>query len=101
MNIKGVAVLGVTMGSAEADLPASRLPPVASTNLDEQIYDRIKVMIAEGLLLPGERIVPDQLAHSMGVSSNTHSCCPEAPVAGPDRRVAVTAWRFRAPHLPS
>jgi GntR family transcriptional regulator, vanillate catabolism transcriptional regulator len=37
-------------------------------NLDDQIFCRIKTMIVDGTLLPGERIVPEQLAREMGVS---------------------------------
>lgn len=37
-------------------------------NLDDQIFVRIKTMIVNGTLLPGERIVPEQLAREMGVS---------------------------------
>jgi GntR family transcriptional regulator, vanillate catabolism transcriptional regulator len=37
-------------------------------NLDDQIFVRIKTMIVNGALLPGERIVPEQLAREMGVS---------------------------------
>jgi DNA-binding GntR family transcriptional regulator len=37
-------------------------------NLDDQIFVRIKTMIVNGALLPGERIVPEQLARKMGVS---------------------------------
>jgi GntR family transcriptional regulator, vanillate catabolism transcriptional regulator len=42
--------------------------PVERANLDDHIYARIKAMIVDGTLLPGERIVPEQLAHDMGVS---------------------------------
>jgi DNA-binding GntR family transcriptional regulator len=37
-------------------------------NLDDHIYARVKAMIVDGTLLPGERIVPEQLAREMGVS---------------------------------
>src|SRR5271166_132285 len=37
-------------------------------NLDDEIFVRIKAMIVDGTLLPGERIVPEQLAREMGVS---------------------------------
>ena len=55
----------------------SQPPPLANSragllaeraNLDDHIYARIKSMIVEGTLLPGERIVPEQLALYMGVS---------------------------------
>jgi hypothetical protein len=42
--------------------------PVERANLDDHLYARIKAMIVDGTLLPGERIVPEQLAHDMGVS---------------------------------
>jgi len=37
-------------------------------NLDDHIYEHLRAMIANGELLPGERIVPDQLASRIGVS---------------------------------
>jgi DNA-binding GntR family transcriptional regulator len=42
--------------------------PEDRANLDDHLYDRLKAMIIDGTLLPGERIVPDQLARDMGVS---------------------------------
>ncbi|HET6236864.1 MAG TPA: GntR family transcriptional regulator [Acetobacteraceae bacterium] len=42
--------------------------PAERANLDDHIYARIKAMIVDGTLLPGERIVPEQLAGDMGVS---------------------------------
>jgi GntR family transcriptional regulator of vanillate catabolism len=42
--------------------------PVERANLDDHLYARIKAMIVDGTLLPGERIVPEQLAHAVGVS---------------------------------
>ncbi len=42
--------------------------PAERTNLDDHIYARIKAMIVDGTLLPGERVVPEQLARDMGVS---------------------------------
>src|SRR5580658_8716108 len=42
--------------------------PVERANLDDHLYARIKAMIVDGTLLPGERIVPEQLAHDMDVS---------------------------------
>ena len=49
---------------------AARVPvqPDDRANLDDQLYERLKAMIIDGTLLPGERIVPDQLARDMGVS---------------------------------
>jgi len=50
-------------------LPAGGAGPSAErTNLDDHIYARIKAMIVDGTLLPGERVVPEQLARDMGVS---------------------------------
>jgi GntR family transcriptional regulator of vanillate catabolism len=46
----------------ESDL-APRRP-----NLDDFIYERVKSMLVEGALPPGDRIVPEQLARDMGVS---------------------------------
>jgi DNA-binding GntR family transcriptional regulator len=37
-------------------------------NLDDKIYARLKALIAERQLLPGERILQDRLAREMGVS---------------------------------
>jgi DNA-binding GntR family transcriptional regulator len=37
-------------------------------NLDDKIYARLKVLIAERRMLPGERILQDRLAREMGVS---------------------------------
>jgi GntR family transcriptional regulator, vanillate catabolism transcriptional regulator len=37
-------------------------------NLDDFIYERLKFMLAEGDLAPGDRIVPEQQARDMGVS---------------------------------
>lgn len=37
-------------------------------NLDDHIYERLKSMIVDRALLPGERVVPEQLARDMGVS---------------------------------
>ncbi len=86
----GDANLGLNIESGDIGLASRHLPPVASTNLDEQIYDRIKVMIAEGLLLPGERIVPDQLAHALGVS--------RTPILAALKRLSqaqIVEWRSR------
>lgn len=40
----------------------------ASINIEDRLYDHLRVMIVGGRLLPGERVVPEQLAHEMGVS---------------------------------
>ena len=37
-------------------------------NLDDKIYARLKRMIADGQLAPGERILQEKLARGMGVS---------------------------------
>ncbi|MGE5850972.1 MAG: GntR family transcriptional regulator [Candidatus Methylomirabilota bacterium] len=37
-------------------------------NLDDKIYARLKTLIAERRMLPGERILQDRLARQMGVS---------------------------------
>jgi GntR family transcriptional regulator of vanillate catabolism len=42
--------------------------PGDRANLDDKIYERLKTMIVDGTLLPGERIVPEQLARDMAVS---------------------------------
>ena len=48
--------------SAESPSPGDRV------NLDDHIYERLKALIADRALLPGERIIPEQLARSMGIS---------------------------------
>jgi DNA-binding GntR family transcriptional regulator len=53
---------------AQTRAGVGNLPSVDNTNLDEQIDARIKIMITEGLLLPGEQFVPEQLARTIGVS---------------------------------
>jgi len=73
-----------------ASLPTRGLPEVAHTNLDDQVYARLTMMIAEGVLLPGERIIPDQLARSLGVS--------RTPILAALKRLSqerVTDWRSR------
>lgn len=37
-------------------------------NLDDKIYNRLKQMISEGELSPGQRILQEKLARDMGVS---------------------------------
>src|SRR5512147_1121588 len=37
-------------------------------NLDDKIYARLKALIADGTLAPGERILQEKLAREMGVS---------------------------------
>jgi DNA-binding GntR family transcriptional regulator len=78
------------MNNVELELASEDLPPIGKPNLDEQIYDRIKLMIAEGLLLPGERIVPEQLARTMGMS--------RTPILAALKRLSqaqVVEWRSR------
>ena len=42
--------------------------PERRANLDDHIYEHVKQMIANRALLPGQRIVPAELARDMGVS---------------------------------
>lgn len=42
--------------------------PIRRENLDDQIYDRLRLLILERRLLPGERILVDRLAVELGVS---------------------------------
>ena len=55
-------------GAASVEATADGAPAVNLGNLDDQIFVQIKTMIVNGSLLPGERIVPEQLAREMGVS---------------------------------
>jgi DNA-binding GntR family transcriptional regulator len=50
--------------------PSTDSPPlrIERENLDETIYIRLKAMISERRLLPGERILQDHLSREMGVS---------------------------------
>ena len=45
-------------------------PPllIKHENLDDKIYARLKRMIADGQLAPGQRILQEKLARGMGVS---------------------------------
>ena len=64
--------------------------PAHRANLDDHLYDRLKAMIIDGTLLPGERIVPDQLARDMGVS--------RTPMLSALKRLSqesVITWRSR------
>ena len=64
--------------------------PAERANLDDHIYERLKAMIIDGTLLPGERIVPDQLARDMGVS--------RTPMLSALKRLSqerVITWRSR------
>ncbi|HTU56070.1 MAG TPA: GntR family transcriptional regulator [Acetobacteraceae bacterium] len=82
MSADGDRFDGLT--SAEEGTPGDRL------NLDDHIYERLRTMIAKGELLPGERIVPEQLAAKMGVS--------RTPIISALKRLAqeqVLEWRSR------
>src|SRR3989304_3577192 len=64
------------MAQATKRLGPRRTPPAAPPpplrlepeNLDDKIYARLKALIAERRMLPGERILQDRLARQMGVS---------------------------------
>ncbi len=67
-----------------------RQSPGDRLNLDDHIYGHLRAMIAKGELLPGERIVPEQLAAQMGVS--------RTPIISALKRLAqeqVLEWRSR------
>ncbi len=52
-------------------MPRATAPPslrIEHENLDDKIYARLKALIAERRMLPGERILQDRLAREMGVS---------------------------------
>jgi GntR family transcriptional regulator, rspAB operon transcriptional repressor len=64
--------------------------PGERANLDDHIYERLKAMIVDGTLLPGERVVPEQLARDMGVS--------RTPMLSALKRLAqerLIVWRSR------
>jgi DNA-binding GntR family transcriptional regulator len=64
--------------------------PAVQANLDDHIYERLKSMIIDGTLLPGERILPEQLATEMGVS--------RTPMLSALKRLAqerLIVWRSR------
>ena len=64
--------------------------PGERSNLDDHIYERLKAMIVDGTLLPGERVVPEQLARDMGVS--------RTPMLSALKRLAqerLLVWRSR------
>lgn len=46
------------------------MKPLGTThkNLDAKVYDRLKTMILEGKLVPGDKVYQDRLAQEMGVS---------------------------------
>jgi DNA-binding GntR family transcriptional regulator len=58
----GVPAAGPRLTVVEGGQPGER------ANRDDHIYERLKAMIVDGSLLPGERIVPEQLARDIGVS---------------------------------
>lgn len=77
-------------GSQVATLRPTGLPEMTHTNLDDQVYARLTMMIAEGMLLPGERIIPDQLSRGLGVS--------RTPILAALKRLSqerVVEWRSR------
>lgn len=52
-------------------MPRATAPPslrIEHENLDDKIYARLKALIAERRMPPGERILQDRLAREMGVS---------------------------------
>lgn len=56
-------------------LPSTAVAPVPGNlavirheNLDEKVYDRIRAMIADGVLAPGQRVAQETLATCLGVS---------------------------------
>ncbi len=55
-------------GSSPANGVAAPAMLIEHENLDDKIYRRLKAMLAEGQLAPGERIWQEKLAHQMGVS---------------------------------
>jgi GntR family transcriptional regulator, vanillate catabolism transcriptional regulator len=61
LELGGLAA-GPRLSVVEGGQPGER------ANLDDHIYERLKAMIVDGTLLPGERVVPEQLARDMGVS---------------------------------
>lgn len=77
-------------GGIDKSSGAERTSPGDRPNLDDHIYGRLKTMIANGELLPGERLVPEQLAAKMGVS--------RTPIVGALKRLSqeqVLDWRPR------
>jgi GntR family transcriptional regulator of vanillate catabolism len=53
---------------SDVDAAEGASRPGRRANLDDDIYEHVKQMIANRALLPGQRIVPEQLARDMGVS---------------------------------
>lgn len=54
--------------ASDVDVAEGANRPERRANLDDHIYEHVKQMIANRALLPGQRIVPAELAHDMGVS---------------------------------
>jgi GntR family transcriptional regulator, vanillate catabolism transcriptional regulator len=54
--------------ASAADAAEEAERPGGRANLDDHIYEHVKQMIANRAFLPGQRIVPEQLARDMGVS---------------------------------
>jgi GntR family transcriptional regulator of vanillate catabolism len=74
-------------GRLRSTAPAS---PASRVNLDDHVYDRLKAMIVDRSLLPGERIIPEQLARSMGLS--------RTPILSALKRLSqeqLVEWRSR------
>ena len=90
---------GIATGSLDEAAPARKPTlvvldngeePGERSNLDDHIYGRLKAMIVDGTLLPGERVVPEQLARDMGVS--------RTPMLSALKRLAqerLIVWRSR------
>jgi len=56
-------------GPVHAQRPGpSPVPPIHHENLEDKIYHRLKAMIVEKTLLPGERFLLSRLSRDMGVS---------------------------------
>ncbi len=79
---------------ADSSLPSAESDPlfevIEHQNLDEKIYIRLRALILERRILPGERIQVDRLAHSLGVS--------RTPVVNALKRLAqehVVEWVLR------
>ena len=54
--------------ASDVDVAEGTDRPERRANLDDHIYEHVKQMIANRALLPGQRIVPAELARDMGVS---------------------------------
>lgn len=70
--------------------PDPLLQAIEHENLDDKIYIRLRTLVLERRILPGERIQVDRLAHSLGVS--------RTPVLNALKRLAqeqVVEWVLR------